>query len=180
MCKQHGRVGTSRRPGHYVGCLRCRAIVHCQPGWDVPAKTGTQLVEIRRPCNCHGNIPHGILYDQVPPDNPCHDFAKGGIGIRVCASGDRHERSKLRVTQAAERTRNSSKDERDDDGRPGTRSHEVAGHGCPDRRENSSADDRTYPEHQHIKSAECALQLMLRFGCIRKNAVQALRPEQLL
>jgi len=94
---------------------------------------------------CDGAGGNGILEHQVPADDPGEELAKRGVGIRVCAAGDRNGGSELGVAERGKRTADAREHEREHE--PGA--GELIG-GQPGENEDAGADDGPMPRADRL------------------------------
>ena len=116
----HGGVGAQKR----------RPVTSRQKRRQHDTETLQQRREVIAPGNRDGNIADGVFQNQIPADDPRHQFAERGVGIGVGASGLRNHRGELGVAQAGERARDRRAAERKTPA-PGRR---HSGRRCPTRR----------------------------------------------
>ena len=105
--------------------------------------------EVVTPRNGNGDVSDRILHQQVPSDDPRHEFTERGIRIGVCRTGDRNHRSKLRIAKCGKGARDGGKNEEQ-----GDRGTAVEG-GITDSREDSCAYDRGNSERSQIDDTQC-------------------------
>jgi hypothetical protein len=121
--------------------------------------------EVAAPGDGDGNVPHGVLEDQVPADDPRDDLAERGVGVRIGAPGLRDHRRQLGVAERREGAHAAEQDERDDERRTGAVAHDrhaVRRHLSrgrrADGREDAGADDRADRQHHQRADAELTAQ----------------------
>ncbi len=147
------------------------------------------------------HIADRVLQDQVPADDPGHQFTHGGVGIGIGAPGDGDHRGQLGVTQGGEGAGHRHQDEGQGDGRagagPAERSRMVdqvfqqrriehrgelqldAGDGCSDHGEDAGADDGADTQGSQADPAQRLLQAALGTLRIGNQPVDILDAEQL-
>src|ERR1019366_5807978 len=58
-------------------------------GRNMPAEDAVQhVVQVGGEAHGHRHVADGVLQDEIPADDPGHQFAEGGIGVSVRAAGD--------------------------------------------------------------------------------------------
>ena len=112
--------------------------------------------QVAAPADRNRGRAESIFKNQVPADDPGHQFAQRRIRIGICATGYRNHRSELGVTQASKRARRAGKNERNDDGRAGKLRSRLSGD-----HENSGADDCAYSESYKIEWSQSSPQTVL-------------------
>src|SRR5690606_29852895 len=73
-----------------VKTVVCRQIIHLNPLRQMQSSCFEQPGKIITPRNRQSDISDGIFHNQRPADNPCDNFAKCDIRIRISTSGNRH------------------------------------------------------------------------------------------
>ena len=66
------------------------------------AKCLQKAIDVRRKTHGDRHVGNRVLQNQIPADDPSHQFSKRRIGVCVRASGDGDHRSEFGVTQARE------------------------------------------------------------------------------
>ena len=121
-----------------------------------------------------------VLEDQVPADDPGEELAERGVGVGVCAAGDRDHRRELGVAEPGERAADRRDDHREHERRAG-----VLRRGRSGQHEDAGADDRADAERREVPRAERApqqpavglgLELVERFR--REESPMCLRPSE--
>jgi hypothetical protein len=117
---------------------------------------GEQLPEVARPADRHADVPHRVLDDQVPPDDPGHQFAQRGVGIGICRPADRHHGGELRVAERGESAGDGREQEREHDGGSRAQADAVAYDGGPGGGEDPRADGGADAKRGQVPLAERA------------------------
>src|SRR6185369_841656 len=86
---------------------------------ETDAESFEQCVEVIAPRDRDGDVPNGILEDQIPSDDPRDEFAKRRVGIGVRTACLRDHRRKFRVAEGGKRARGPEQDKRKDERGPG-------------------------------------------------------------
>ena len=107
-----------------------------------------QRVQVAAPAHGHDRDREAVLEDQVPADDPGHELAERGVGVRVGAAGDRDHRRQLGVGEGREHAGDAGEGEREDDRRPGLADR------LADDDEDPGADDRADAQRGEIESAD--------------------------
>jgi len=102
-----------------------------------------------------------VFQDEVPPDDPSHEFAECGIRVGVGGTRDRYHRRKLCIAQGSEYTRRAGDHERYDQRGP-----RLVVSCNPDKNENTGTDDGAHAQRRE------------RYGT--QNPVQAVFAHHLL
>ena len=123
--KTAGRLNTIALPKMWGAELRisgeCRAERR-----SVASQCGNSMrkllepAEVARPGNGDRDVAHGVLEDQVPADDPRHEFTQGGVGIRVGAARDGDQGGELGVAERGKATRYGGEQKREHQGRTGS------------------------------------------------------------
>ena len=87
-----------RRAGEQARNSRGRPVIGGDPVGNRDAEARDERLEIIAPADGDSDIADGVFDDQVPSDDPGNQFAERGIGIGICAAGDRNHRRKFGVT----------------------------------------------------------------------------------
>ena len=170
-----------RRRGDDLGAPQSGAQVGPQPRRNVDAEPAQQLAEIARPGDGHRHVAHGVLDDQVPPDDPGDELPEGRVRVRVGAAGDGHERGELGIAEGAEAASEGGDQDRDDQRWSGADVVGAAGRCRADDREDSGADDRADTERDQLDGTEGALEMgggIFRLGEKRVEGLPSKQPAQ--
>ena len=177
---ERGHVDQDRNPGDVGGGVEQAvsrgisaeqrgAITGRQKIGEVHAERAEKRLEVVAPGDRHGDVPHRVLENQVPADDPGNQLAERRVGIRVRAPRLGNHGGQFGVAEAGERAADAQQQERKDQGRTGAGAHHVSrrvglpgGRGA-DRTEDPSADDGADRQHDEIASAQDALQRLRRF-----------------
>src|SRR5690606_38451396 len=92
-----------------VKTVVCRQIIHLNPLRQMQSSCFEQPSKIITPRNRQSDISDGIFHNQRPADNPCDNFAKCDIRIRISTSGNRHHRGKLGIGKSRKTARQPGK-----------------------------------------------------------------------
>ncbi len=85
-----------------------------------------QRLDVRGESNADAHVGEGVFEDQIPADDPGHQFAERGVGVGVGRAGDGNHRGQFGVAEAGEDADDGNKDERECERRTGAGS---SGHG---------------------------------------------------
>ena len=115
------------------------------------------------PRDRHGRRADRVLKDQIPPNDPCHQFPHRCVGISIGAARDWDHRRKLGITQAGKCAAHSCDNEGEHHGRTRTiRDCRGSSH------EQTRADDCSNTQHDQVNRTEGTFEAMfpdfLRLG----------------
>ena len=120
---------------------------------DPDAEAFKEALEVAGPADRDGHGADAVLEDEIPADDPGHQFAERGVGVGVGAAGDGHRGGHLGVAEAGEGAGDRADDEGKDDRRAGVRGGGVAGED-----EDAGSDDAADADHHEVRGGEGALQ----------------------
>ena len=138
------RSGSARIPSATScgqSCEERRAVVGSEPGRNLEAEAGHELPEVGRPRDRDGDVPDGVLEDEVPADDPRDELAERRVGVRVGGARDGDEARELRVAEGAEAAGDGRQQDGDDDAGPGRRLPLASRRRAAERGEDAGADD---------------------------------------
>ena len=114
--EQHRQEKQNEKRGHVHDAVRAAGVVF---EWRMRPLIGDRHVEpaehavrVFAPCVGHGRRGDGVFKNQIPTDDPCDEFAHGGVRVRVSAARDGNHRRELGVAQTGERATDASHDKR--------------------------------------------------------------------
>ncbi|MEY4402559.1 MAG: hypothetical protein RIR91_594 [Verrucomicrobiota bacterium] len=116
---------------------------------DVQAKAVEEAVEVARPTDRDGDGADAVFEGEVPADDPGHELAERGVGIRIGAAGDGHRGGHLGVAESGERAGDRAEHEGEHDCRAGVRGGGVAGED-----EDAGANDAADADHHEVGRRE--------------------------
>ena len=131
-----------------------------EPEVEAPQERG----EVVAPRDRHGHVPHRVLEDQVPPDDPRHQLAEGGVAVGVGAPRLRDHRRELGVAQPGQSAGHAEEEERQDQRRARAAADQMARRVILPRRrgadgaEDPGADHGADGEHDQVAGPERPLQ----------------------
>ncbi len=158
--------GVEQRAHSRIGAQRDGSIAVCEPVGKGHTEAAHERSEVTAPCHGDSDVPHGVLEDQIPANDPGNQFAQGGVGIGVGAAGLRNHSGQFRVAEGSQPAHHSQQNEREDQCGPGRGADDrsvgpnLAGGSGTDRREDAGADDRTDRQHDEIAGAQDAPERM--------------------
>ncbi len=122
-------------------------------GGNMNTEAFEEAIEVACPADGDRDSADAVFENEVPADNPGHQFAECRIRISISTTGDRYGGGHLGVAQAGEGAGDRADDERKDDGRAGVRGGRVAG-----QDEDAGADDAADADHHQIGGGEGTFQ----------------------
>ncbi len=129
--------------------------------------------EVTGPSDRHRRRADRVFEHQVPSDDPAHQLAHRGVGVRIGASGHRDHRGELRIAQRRHRARGPGQHERRDQSWSRLARADAGHH------ENSGADDRADSEQRQVEGAQRALEAAGMGRRVRHQRRRGFAPEKL-
>ena len=173
-----------------------------------PTRAGMQAKPIHEIDNvggkadAHGHVADGVLQDQVPTDDPGHQFSHGGVGVGVSAAGNGNHRRQLGIAEPGEGANDSHQRDGKRQSRPGARAarqsmvvnqvieqRRVQDRGCikffardrsSDHGENTRTNDRPDAQRGERPGAKRFLQTVLGEFRVADQLIDRFSCEQLL
>src|SRR6185295_6895750 len=141
-------------------------------------QTCDQGLEIVGPAYGNRNVSDRVFDDQIPANDPRHDFTERCVRVCVSRTGDRDHRGKLGIAKSSEAANDCGNDKRDHQRRTGAWAVRIAGSGSTDSCEDSSTDDGAYSEKRELNGTKRAAELMLGFFGVFEDRVERLDAKQ--
>ena len=116
---------------------------------NLDAEAFEEAFEVAGPADRDGHSADAVFEDEVPADDPSHQFAERGVGVSVGAAGDRDSGGHLGVAQASEGAGDGADDKGEDD-----RWASVRGGGVAGEDEDAGADDAADADHHQVGGGE--------------------------
>ena len=114
--------------------------------------------QVAAPRNAHRGGRHGVFQHEVPPDNPGHQLAHGGVGIGIGTARNGNHRGKLGVAQAGKGAAQGRNDKGEGNGRAGV----LCGYRTGDGEKAGTYND-AYTQGYEAEGAQHAAQAALAF-----------------
>ena len=80
-----------------------------------------QIDDVRGKAHADRHVGEGVLEDEVPADDPGHQFAQGGVGVGVSGARDGNHRGELGIAEPGEGADDGDQHERKRQRRAGAR-----------------------------------------------------------
>ena len=179
--------------GRYAGEIHISGRMDAEPVQQVDNVGGK--------AHAHAHVAEGVFENQVPADDPGHQFAQRGVGVGVGRAGDGNHRRQLGVAEAGEGADNGHQHQRERQRRAGAgparhgrvqdevveqrrvldgrRVEVLPRHGRADDREDARADDRADAQRGQRPRPQRLLQRVLGLFRIADQLVDRLAGKQL-
>ena len=155
----------AQQPVHLrIGAEQRGAVTGGQAQRQGDAEAAQQRIEIIAPGNRHRHVADGVFQNQVPADDPRHQFAQRGVGVGVGAARLRDHGRQFGVAQPGQHAGGAQQQEGKDQRRTRARAHhfavrsQLSGRGGPDGAENARSDHGADGQHDQVAGAQAALQ----------------------